>query len=175
MSQAQFGIQNFISKFDGGSKATLYRVTINGPGGAGPFQNVRFFGKATSLPASTIGEISVPYMGRTIKAPGDRSYEDWTLTVLNQENMELRKRFEEWNALFNGHLSNVAEDGGLWASVRGYTAIVEQLNRAGNPVRIYELQAVFPREVSSVDVAYDQVDTISEFTVTFAYSYFIPR
>lgn len=166
---SQFGINNFIQNFDGGSKPTLFRVSVNGFGSLG---NLRFFGKASTLPASTIGEIAVPYMGRTIKAPGDRSYEDWSVTVINTENMDLRKQFEDWNRQFNDHLNNVSSGAGLWSAVRTYKAQVEQLNRAGGVVRTYDFNAIFPKEVSSVDVAFDQVDTVSEFTVTFAYSYF---
>lgn len=166
---SQFSINNFTAAFDGGSKPTLFRCTVNGFGNLG---DLRFFGKASSLPASTIGEIAVPYMGRTIKAPGDRSYEDWQVTILNQEQMDLRKIFEDWNRQFNDHVANVATNAGLWNAVKQYNATIEQLDRAGRPVRTYKFYALFPKEVSSVDVAFDQVDTISEFTVMFAYTYF---
>jgi hypothetical protein len=70
-------------------------------------------------------------MGRTIKAPGDRSYEDWQVTVMNQEQMDLRKTFEDWNRQFNDHVANVATNAGLWNAVKQYNATIEQLDREG--------------------------------------------
>jgi hypothetical protein len=167
---SQLGINNFIQQFDGGSKPTLYQVTVNG---LGDYSSLRFFCKATSLPASTIGEIAVPYLGRVIKVPGDRTFDDWSVTVLNTEDMDLRRKFETWSDGINGKESNVSSlPGGAYQAIKGYSAIVEQLNREGNVVRSYELYNLFPKEVGTVELGFDQVDTVSEFTVTFAYTYF---
>lgn len=167
---SQLGINNFIQQFDGGSKPTLYQVTVNG---FGDYSTLRFFCKATSLPASTIGEIAVPYLGRVIKVPGDRTFDDWSVTVLNTEDMDLRRKFETWSDAINGKESNISSlPGGAYQAIKGHSAIVEQLNREGNVVRSYELYNLFPKEIGSVELGFDQVDTVSEFTVTFAYTYF---
>jgi hypothetical protein len=165
------GINNFIQKFDGGSKPTLYQVIVTG---LGNYNDLQFFCKATSLPASTIGEIPVPYLGRVIKVPGDRTFDDWSVTVLNTENMTLRRTFEDWNNALNEREGNIATvaGGSVFAAIRQYEATVNQLDRKGNVVRSYRLFNMFPKEVSNVELGYDQVDVVSEFTVTFAYSHF---
>ena len=176
-------ITDFISRFDGGAKPNLYRVSVY-PGGVpgvnaslmnsqnGP--SLVFMAKGAQLPESSVGEILVPYLGRQIKVPGDRVYADWSVTVMNTEGMELRKEFERWNAAINGHESNVSQGNAYdWTSASG--AICEQLKRDGSVSHSYQINGIFPREVSSIDVAYDQNDVISEFTVTFAYTYHVPQ
>lgn len=178
MAQGQhnIGINEFVADFDGGSRPTLYKVEITGDSPANFDRNLSFYCKATSLPASTLGEIIVPYMGRQIKVPGDRTFEDWTVTILNTEDMNLRSRFESWNQYYNGTVDNRVEDGGpFWGHVATCSATVTQLNRKGDAVKLYQLAYVFPKEVASIELAYDQVDTVSEFQVTFGYTYFIQQ
>ena len=137
------GINDFISKFDGGSKPNLYKVLITGSAPANKLTNdLTFFCKSTTLPASSIGEIAVPYLGRVIKVPGDRTFDDWTVTIMNNEGMPLRKIFEEWNAVYNGYASNMPGDGitSIYAHVRGCEAAIEQLDRKGHTVRKYSLK-----------------------------------
>ena len=173
MATYDIGLNKFVTDFDGGSRPTLYRVSITGPDPAQFEERLTFYCKATSLPASTLGEIIVPYLGRQIKVPGDRTFEDWTVTILNTEDMTLRSQFESWNQYYNGIIDNkVFNDGPFWGHVGGCSATVEQLNRKGDPVKIYNLRYVFPKEVASVELAYDQNDAISEFQVTFGYTYF---
>ena len=185
------GVDEFIQNFDGGAKPNLYRVEIpqiplmtsipnelqgpaDGESGKNSFQ---FFARSTVLPASTLGEMIAPYMGRQIKVPGDRTFEDWTTTILADEAQQVRAMLEGWNAtVLNKYEENTpnkndtysSEDAG-WKSL---TAQFIQLNRMGNPTREYTMRHIFPKEVGSVDVAYDNNDTIQEFTVTWAYSYF---
>jgi len=181
-------IQDFISRFDGGAKPNLFRVTVN-PNSGFPISNPNimnsdkskgalvFMAKGAQLPESTVGEILVPYLGRQIKIPGDRVYADWTVTVMNNEDMELRKEFERWNAAINGHQSNVSaaqNSGQLYTWVKQSTAKIEQLGRHGRPTHTYDIYGIFPREISTIDLAYDQNDVISEFSVTFAYTYHQP-
>ena len=174
MGQNNIGIDQFVADFDGGSRPTLYKVSIQGGDPANFTERLSFYCKATSLPASTLGEIIVPYMGRQIKVPGDRTFEDWTVTILNTEDMDLRGQFEQWNHYYNGIIDNkVFNDGPFWGHVSGCTATVTQLNRKGDGVKSYNLQYVFPKEVASIELAYDQVDTVSEFQVTFGYTYFL--
>lgn len=176
MAQYDLGIDKFVADFDGGSRPTLYRVSIAGPDPARFQESLTFYCKATSLPASTLGEITVPYLGRQIKVPGDRTFEDWTVTVLNTEDHRLRDQFETWNQYYNGVIDNkVFNDGPFWGHVGGCSAKVEQLNRKGDMVKSYELKYVFPKEVGTVELAYDQNDTVSEFQVTFGYTYFLQQ
>lgn len=168
---ADSSINSFMSSFDGGAKPNLYSVNIACPALAGAFQNLQFFCKATSLPSSILGEIPLPYLGRVAKYPGDRVYEDWTVTILNTQDMQLRKVFELWNEMFNTHGGNVALTTNPRQLFGGAT--VTQLARNYQPVRSYFLAEVWPEIVSGIDLAYEADNQISEFTVTLKYSYFI--
>jgi len=162
-------ISQFISAFDGGARANLYEITVTG--GPVALAQIPFFAKGAQLPASTLGEISVPYLGRVTKIPGDRTYEDFTVTILNREQMELRKELEQWNAAINGHKSNVSTgpQRDLWFNA---SITVKQLTRDNKVARTYILRHAFPKEVGAVELAFDNNDTVSEFTVTFGYTYF---
>lgn len=181
-------INDFISKFDGGAKPNLFRVTIY-PSGIIPVPSLTnpnlmsndknkgalvFMAKGAQLPESTVGEILVPFLGRQIKVPGDRTYADWSVTIMNTEEMELRKEFERWNQAINGHLSNIAT-GNVYEWTRFSAAKIEQLKRNGRVAHTYDIYGIFPREISPIDMAFDQNDAVSEFTVTFAYTYHIPQ
>jgi hypothetical protein len=166
-------ISQFVSNFDGGARANLYEIVISGGPVGNTLNDLPFFAKGAQLPASTLGEIPVPYLGRVTKIPGDRTYEDFTVTIMNTEDMQLRIALEAWNAAINGHESNVAQASDpktLWADA---TAKVKQLTRKNEVSREYELRHVFPKEIGAVELAYDNNDSISEFTVTFGYTYFV--
>lgn len=168
---ADSSINSFMSAFDGGSKPNLYSVNVSCPVLGNAFQNIQFFCKAATLPSSMLGEIQLPYLGRFAKYPGDRTYEDWTITVLNTQDMQLRKVFEYWNELFNSHAGNVAASTNPRQLYGGAT--ITQLARNYQPVRSYFLAEVFPVMVGAVGMGYDQDNIISEFDVTLSYSYFI--
>ena len=176
-------IADFIGFFDGGAKPNLYEVkifTANVPqidqnvfsGKQGP--SLVFQAKGAQLPESSVGEIIVPYLGRQVKVPGDRTYQDWTITVISDEAMGLRKEFEKWNAILNGHVTNTPA-GDVYGWTTQTTAEVKQLNRIGGESHSYLLTGVFPKEVSAIDLAYDNNDTVMEFTVTLAYTYHEPK
>ena len=165
-------ISTFVSRFDGGARANLYEIVITGAPIGNTLNDLPFFAKGAQLPASTLGEISVPYLGRVTKIPGDRTYEDFTVTIMNTESMQLRIALEAWNAAINGHESNVSsgDQKPLWNDC---IAKVKQLTRDNQVAREYELRHVFPKEVGAVELAYDNNDSVSEFTVTFGYTYFV--
>jgi len=171
---ADSSINSFMTNFDGGARPNLYTFVMTCPGLSvlnPAFAELQFFCRSTQLPTSILGEITVPYLGRQAKYPGDRTYEDFTITVINTQNMNLRRVFEFWNEQFNTHAGNTTNAPNP-RSIFG-SAVVTQLNKSYQPTRAYQFFDMFPRDVSSVDLAYDNNDTVSEFTVTFGYSYFI--
>ena len=166
---AQTPITNFINNFDGGARPNLFEVDITGHGLSG--QNLKVHCKAAALPASVLGEIPVNYMGRIVKLPGDRTYEDWTITIINDEDLKMRHFFEDWNRKFNNHIGNTPANDHM-ELIRGQDAIVRQLDRNHETTREYKLHNIWCDNVSAVDLSYDTPDTISEFTVTLKYQYF---
>ena len=56
-----------------------------------------FLVKGANLPASTVGTVELPYRGRVLKIAGDRTFEPWTVTVINDEGFKMRNAFEQWS------------------------------------------------------------------------------
>ena len=166
-------ITNFVTAFAGGGVRTnLFKVSGAIPGytPAQPQEELAFLIKAAQIPASSLGTIEIPYRGRRIKIPGDRTFQDWSITVLSDTNMSLRSAFENWSAIFNGHTENIApatfmESMPTWS--------VTQLNRDGSGLRTYSFVGCFPSEVGSIDLSFENNDAIAEFPVTLNYSWWV--
>jgi len=130
---------------------------------------LRFMAKAASLPASNIDQIVVPYFGREIKLAGDRTFEDYTVTVINDEDFAIRNALEQWLNAINSHAGNR----GIAISPAEYQVDAEviQFSRSGEEIKTYKMVGLFPTNVSAIDTSWDTNNTIEEFTVTFAYSW----
>jgi len=168
-----FNVNDFRANFnDGGARPNLFRVHLFNP--IGRFKsNASFEVKTAQLPASSIPSIDVPYFGRQVRVAGNRTFEPWTVTCFNKEDMQLRNMMEEWMASINTHSSNVLTlDGGNQAGTSyKSSARVEHFDKRGNIIQTYHFQGVFPTEVSAIDLGWDTNDAIEEFTVTLAYDW----
>ena len=124
--------------------------------------------KAGALPASNIAPIDVAFRGRLLKIAGDRTFDTWTITVLNDTDFALRGAFEQWMNSMN----NVANATGA-TNPADYQAeaYVYQLNREGEVLRKYRFFDVFPTNISQIDLSYDSSDTLEEFTVELQVQY----
>ena len=157
----------------GGARANLFAVNVNFPGIAGgDTELTNFMCRSTSLPGIAMAPVEVPFRGRIVKFPGDRTFENWSMTVYNDTNFTVRDSFETWMNAMNTHLSNV----GLVVDNAGYGTYladieVNQLNEAGNSVKKYKLRNAFPVNVSAIELSYDQTTAIEEFTIELAYDY----
>jgi hypothetical protein len=125
--------------------------------------------KAANLPASTVGVVEVPFRGRTLKIAGDRTFEPWTVTVMNDKNFTLRKYFEAWVSTIQYQNENFS--GYNTISEYQTNALVRQLGRDGTVARTYEFVGVFPTNVSAIDLAWESNDSIEEYTVEFQVQY----
>lgn len=163
-------ITDFISNFRGGARPNRFRVTFTYPAAVGS-PNVRdsIVIKAAQLPESTTGVIQVPYMGRQIPVPGDRTFQDWNITVVNDTTFSHRNLFERWSNLINGHESNLQGA----SSYKDLLATVDivQLDRDDRVLKTIKLYNMFPTTIGAIELGYDQQDTIEEFTVTLSYSH----
>ena len=157
-----YTISNFAAQFKGGVRPNLFRVDMFGPEA---FPDFHFFCKGAPIPASTLGAIDVPFRGRQLKVPGDRTFEEWTVTVLSDVNWQHRSAFESWSHRINAHSANVSNLRG--EDVYG-TAMVLQLDRSGTVIRRYVLQDIFPTSIAAIDLTSDGNDTVEEYTVGFA-------
>ena len=163
-------VDDFKGKLSGGgARANLFDVTVNFPGYVGgDTELTNFMCRATNLPGSTMATIPVLFRGREIKVAGDRTFEDWSITVYNDTNFAVRNSFETWMNGINAH----EENSGL-TSPTAYQAdmTVRQLDKNGDVLKVYNLRGAFPITVSPIELSYDQQGAIEEFEVGIAYQY----
>lgn len=189
-------ISDFINKVGQGVKPNMFLVDIVfptgsiGAGGDGTStvqsaekELINLMCKSAALPASNLGVIEVPFRGRTVKIAGDRTFDTWSPTFINDKDFKVRAVMEQWSEAINGHAGNTADLLTPFAGDNnGYTAhlLVHQLEKAptpdangigGNILRTYKLWYAFPTNISQIDLAYDSNDQIEEFSVEFQYSY----
>jgi len=165
-------VDSFVAQFNGGgARPNLYKVELFFPAGIASGDNLKrsMLCKAASLPESTVGQAIIPFMGRQIKVAGDKTFADWTVTMIVDTDFNTRRAFEEWH-----HAINTFEGNEGLSNPSDYYSdlIVKQLNRNGEEVYKYKLYNCFPTSVGEVTLGYDQNDTVEEFTVTFSMNYF---
>lgn len=167
---AILGVDDFKSKLvGGGARPNLFKATVNFPAFAGgEVELTSFLIKAATLPASTIGAINVPFRGRQVIIAGDRTFEPWSITVINDNDFKVRNAFERWMNAINQHRNNT----GL-TNPADYQAdlSVAQLDKAGNEVKVYNFRGTFPTALSAIDLSYESTDAIEEFTVEMQVQY----
>jgi len=181
-------LDNFKGRMSGGGvRANLFEVEIAFPALTVPSgisdstltDKVKFLVKASALPASTIAPISVPFRGRELKIAGDRSFEPWTVTVINDTDFSIRGAFERWVNFMSRSLDNAGE---VNPAVYQQDAWVYQLGRApmttaidsGDTIpilRAYHMFGVFPTNVSAIPLSYADNSNIEEFTVDLQVQY----
>ena len=162
-------ITGFKSKLaGGGTRPNLFEVEIAFPNETqidnDTKEKSRFLIKAAALPASNITPIDVNFRGRILKIAGDRTFDTWTVTVLNDVDFSIRSAFEKWMNLINKMEDNTGEQD---PAIYQPDAYVHQLDRDGSTLRTYKFHDVFPTNISAVDLSYETVDSVEEFTVEF--------
>jgi hypothetical protein len=161
-------ITDFKSKLTGGgARSNLFEVVLSFPDIAPADTNVldkaRFLVKGANLPASNVAPIDVPFRGRTLKVAGDRTFESWTVTVINDTDFAIRSAFENWM----NRINRVSDNTGV-TDPTAYTAdaFVYQLDRDGSTLRAYHFYDIFPTSIGAITLDYG-TSTIQEFPVEF--------
>ena len=165
----------------GGARSNLFEVNIELPSGvvdsSGEYKrDIRFMTKAAEIPASNIGNIPVPFRGRVLPVAGDRTFDPWTVTVINDNNFKIRDAMEKWSNFINDLQTS---QGSVNPEEYQTSAFVKQLSREGviNPgaidiLREYRFEGIYPNVVSSIPLDYGATDQIEEFQVTFNYLFY---
>ena len=198
------GITEFKSKLTrGGARPNLFLVRLNFPNLAGVVdigtdssvfatETSEFLVKTAQIPASSVGTIEVPYRGRMLKVAGDRTFEPWSVTVVNDGDFNIRKAFEKWSRGINAHAENVAQlgygaDGGesYCRDMTVYQLARDGINPSKTPanieapgvdgmdvIRAYRFYDAWLSAISAIDLSYESNDQIEEFTVEFQYNFF---
>lgn len=178
-----FNIDTFISRglVKGGARPSLFDVEVVFPVEVGDLpagaleltDRIRFTCRASSIPASTIAPVDVPYFGRMIKLAGDRTFADWSVTVMNDEDYVVRNAFEAWHNAINSIVSNRRT-----TSPSGYkgTATVRQYSKDGSDqfIKAYTFADIFPVQLDEMSLDWEATNQIQTFGVTFAYNYWVP-
>jgi len=151
----------------GGARNSLFQVTIQNPANGAADIKIPFMVRAAQIPASTLGLIEVPYFGRKIKMAGDRTFADWTVTVINDEDFLIRNALEQWSNQIQSHQGNVRRFGSANPNAYKAQAQVTQFSKTGVPIRTYTFNGIFPTEIATIDLDWSSTDTIEEFQVTF--------
>jgi hypothetical protein len=176
-------IDRFKSRLSGGiARPNLFEVVLTFPEDVvDPSVNdldtkARFLVKGANLPASTVTPITIPFRGRNLKIAGDRTFDVWTVTIINDTDFALRGSFERWM----NSIAQVSTNAGNTDPLDYQTdAIVHQLGRApvsggggaqesgvDQPIlRSYQFHGIWPTNVSAIELSYDNTDAIEEFTV----------
>ena len=185
-------ISQFKSKLQGGAaRPNLFEVSIPSfpsaisdawnSGDNGENGTFKFMCKTANLPASTVAAIDVPFRGRNLKVAGDKTFADWTVTVINDEDFRLRTAFEKWSNI----LSKLDDNTGVTNPASYMTdAYVQQLGRGREKfsttnnggehsvLRTYKFYDIWPDNISAIALSYDSTNAIEEFTVSFQVQYF---
>lgn len=155
----------------GGAKSALFQVQIQNPVNGVADIKVPFMVQAAQIPESTLGLIEVPYFGRKIKMAGDRTFNPWTVTVINDEDFAIRNSLEQWMSAINSHQGNLRLTGGAAPSLYKAQAQITQYSKTGEELRVYQFNGIYPSEISAIGMDWNNVDTIETFDVTFQYDW----
>ena len=175
-------IQEFRSRMTGGgARSNLFEVEITFPENIGISESsvsdkVPFLVKAAEIPASNLGNIPVPYRGRVLPIAGDRTFDPWTVTIINDTDFLIRDAMEKWSNSINDIQT---AQGQVNPEEYQKSARVFQKSREGNgpsdtekDLRIYKFEGIYPNVVSSIPLDFGATDQIEEFQVTFNYLFY---
>jgi hypothetical protein len=166
-----FNVNQFAGALKaGGARSSLFEVQITNPINGAADAQVPFMCRAAQIPASTLGVIPVPYFGRQIKVAGNRTYADWTVTIMNDEDLAIRNSMEQWSHAINSAQGNLRTAGGSAPSLYKANAQVTQFAKTGEVLRVYQFVGLFPSDVSTIDLGWEN-EGVQEFSVTFSFDY----
>ena len=171
-----FNVAEFRANLIGdGARPNLFQVSLNFPtvaaNGILAGQKTTFMAKTAQLPGSTVGTVPLYYFGRELKFAGNRTFTDWTLQIINDEDFTIRNSIESWMNAINSHSSNVRDAGAKGPS--GYTvdAEVTQYGKTGDVLKTYKFVGLYPLDLAPIDLDWGSNDSIEEYSVTFAYQW----
>lgn len=171
-----FNVAEFRANMIGdGARPNLFSVTLSFPtvaaNGRAAAQKTTFMAKAAQLPGSTVGNVPVFYFGRELKFAGNRTFPDWTITVINDEDFLIRNSVETWLNAINSHSGNVRNIAAR--NVNGYSvdALVTQYGKTGESLKTYKFVGMFPLDMAPIDLDWGSNDAIEEYSITFAYQW----
>ena len=186
MAAADFNVDKFKANLPkGGARPSLFRVIFSYPVGIAkptPPDQASFLVKTATIPASTVGSFDVFYHGKAIHVAGDRTFDTWDTTIINDEDFGIRNTLESWMAAISDHSLNT-RDKSVFATSGDQaegdsakyksTLQVQQLSKAGKDLRTYIFKGAWPSALSTINLDWSSSE-IEEFTCTWMYdSWFV--
>lgn len=180
-----FNIDAFRAKglVHGGARPTLFEIRMTLPAlaeASDEVDKVRFLAQSATIPESAVSQIPVAYFGRFINVHGDRTFDPWTISVINDEDFKVRASVEAWMNGMNAHISNRRTTQFDFENYKS-NATVYQLARSGNGVndidtaiKAYTFSGMFPIRLDPIALDWNAQNQIESFNVTFAYDYWVP-
>ena len=171
-----FNVTEFRANMIGdGARPNLFSVSLVFPtiaaNGNAAGQKATFMAKSAQLPGSTVGTVPVFYFGREMKFAGNRTFTDWTLQIINDEDFIIRNSLESWMNAINSHAGNIRDGAAVGPSSYTVDAEVTQYGKAGNVLKTYKFVGLFPLDIAPIDLDWGSNDTIEEYSTTFAFQY----
>lgn len=171
---ASFNVQEFRAQMTGdGARPNLFNCELpflgNLLGTAAIKYN--FMARTAQLPGSTVNQVPVNYFGRELKFAGNRTFTEWTVTIINDENFVIRNAFELWMSKLNSHVSNLRASGYRNPANYQQDGIVRQFGKKGDVIKKYNFIGMFPIDITPIELDWGANDTIEEYAVTFAYQW----
>ena len=166
-------INEFKSRLSGGgARANQFKVTMNFPAYSsvgGETSDLSYLCTATAIPGQNLGTVAVPFRGRVLNLVGDRTFNPWSITVLNDTDFKIYRAMERW---MNG-MNNMTDNEGLTNptdyQVDGF---IDHLDRDGNSIKQYTFRGVFPTTLGDIALDYTTANAVEAFDVTLAYQWF---
>ena len=159
-------ISKFGTQYSGDyARPNLFQVTI---AGTAPAMDVEMFVKTATLPNTTVGVVEVPYQNRKLKVPGDRTFADWTATIMNDESYVVREALLEWQMKITGFTKFSSA---IDVSEAHRAITIQPFDRGGNNSTHKVLVYGWPSEIGTIDLSWETPDAIQEYTVTFSVSW----
>ena len=156
----------------GGARNNQFSVTMPFPGYAatgGETRVMSYLCRTSNLPGMTLGEVPVPFRGRSLYVAGDRQFEAWTTTIINDTDFLIRNAIERWM----NEINSLSDNSGL-ENPADYQvdAFVDQLDRSGAIIKSYTFRGLWPMTLAPIELTYDGNDAVEEFEATWRYQYF---
>ena len=171
-----FNVNQFRGQLQGdGARPNLFEVQLTFPSyvtnGITSAVKSSFMVKTAALPGSTIGMVNIPYFGREVKVAGNRTFADWSVTIINDEDFLIRNAMESWIRGINDNTTNLRSNRAKTSQQYGVDASVTQYGKAGQSLKKYRFVGMFPTDIAQIDLDWGSNDAIEEYTVNFTLQY----
>ena len=171
---ASFNVQEFRAQMTrDGARPNLFNCELPFLGNLLGTASTKFnfMCRAAQLPGSTVNQVPVNYFGRELKFAGNRTFTEWTVTIINDEDFVIRNAFELWMSRLNSHVSNLRADNYVSPAQYQQDATVTQFGKDDTIIKVYKFIGMFPIDISPIELDWGANDTIEEYAVTFAYQW----